>query len=178
MPRGTGTGRKISPYESKAQTERDLWVYCMSKPEKYLAFFRRAYTDAHDNRVRRSPGLVLSWHWPAFFFSFIWLLYRKQYALGLGFYAVNAGINVLIPGTSWHETVLWLATKAVVAINARPVYVEKAVRKIRAARMQRIPAREWEAHLQDIGGVSYLAALTAVLLWAGIVIFLLRLQYG
>ena len=77
----------------------------------------------------------------------------------------NTVISVLIPGTPWPELVLWLAIKSVVALNARAIYVEKAVTKIRKARAQQIPVREWEAHLQQIGGVSYLSAVLAVGLW-------------
>ncbi len=178
MATDTGTGPKILPHESLQQMERDLWVYCTSKPDKFLAYFRRAYAESPDGGVWRAPGLVLSWHWPAFFFSLIWLLYRKQYLLGLGFYAVNAGINVLIPGSPWPELVLWLATKAVVALNARSIYVDKAVKKIREARAQQIPVREWEAHLQYIGGVSYLAALLAIGLWIALAAFVISVTQG
>ena len=45
----------------------------MSAPEKYVAFFRRVYTDTPNDGVRRNPGLALSWNWPAFFITFPWL---------------------------------------------------------------------------------------------------------
>ncbi len=178
MSTSAGPGPKILPHESMQQMERDLWVYCTSKPDNFLAYFRRAYAESPDGGVWRPPGLVLSWHWPAFFFSLIWLLYRKQYLLGLGFYAVNAGINVLIPGSPWPEWVLWLATKVVVALNARSIYVEKAVSKIRKARAQQIPVREWEAHLQLVGGVSYFSAVLAVGLWMVLAAYAISVNYG
>lgn len=149
-----------------AQMERDLWVYCMSKPEKYLAFFQRAYTDTANDGVQRYPGLALSWNWPAFLFTFSWLFYRKQYLLGFLFFGINAAVFTLV-GDSLPQEVVALVLKFVIALNARPICVAKAVKKIREARARQIPVREWEAHLQLIGGVSHFAALVSFLVWAG-----------
>ena len=146
--------------------ERDLWVYCMSASEKYLAFFRLAYTDAPDGGVQRIPGLALSWNWPAFFVTFPWLLYRKQYLLGFLFFAINVGLGRLVPG-SLFLLVVWFLLKFVVAINAKSIYVGKAVKSIREARAQQVLVREWEAHLQLIGGVSHLGALLATAIIVG-----------
>ena len=45
MSANAGSGPKILPHESMKLMERDLWVYCTSKPDKFLAYFRRAYAD-------------------------------------------------------------------------------------------------------------------------------------
>ncbi len=142
--------------------ERDLWVYCMSASEKYLAFFRRVYTDTPNDGVQRYPGLALSWTWPAFFFTFPWLFFRKQYLLGFLFLGIITILGMLSPISDLFLLVIWIVLKFVVALNAKSIYVGKAVNKIREARTQRIPVREWEAHLQLIGGVSHLGALLAI----------------
>ena len=151
--------------------ERDLWVYCMSASEKYLAFFRRVYTDTPNDGVQRHPGLALSWNWPAFFFTFPWLFYRKQYLLGFLLIAINVGLGLLVPGKLFFLVVTWLVLKFVVAINAKSIYVHKAVTNIRKARALQIPVREWEAHLQHIGGVSHLGALLATAILVADTIF-------
>lgn len=142
--------------------ERDLWVYCMSASEKYLAFFRRVYTDTPSDGVQRYPGFALSWTWPAFFFTFPWLLFRKQYLLGFLFLGIITILGILSPISDLFLLVIWIVLKFVIALNAKSIYVGKAVTKIREARTRQIPVREWEAHLQLIGGVSHLGALLAI----------------
>ncbi|MCZ6587405.1 MAG: DUF2628 domain-containing protein [Alphaproteobacteria bacterium] len=134
----------------------------MSASEKYLAFFRRVYTDTPSDGVQRYPGFVLSWTWPAFFFTFPWLLFRKQYLLGFLFLGIITILGILSPISDLFQLVIWIVLKFVIALNAKSIYVGKAVTKIREARTRQIPVREWEAHLQLIGGVSHLGALLAI----------------
>ncbi len=136
----------------------------MSRPEKYLAFFHRAYTDTPEDGVQPIPSFILSWNWPAFLFTLPWLFYRKQYLYGFAFFGINAGIAFLAPTAQLFPFFVWLALKFLVAINARSLYVDKAVAKIRAARAERVPVREWEAHLQLIGGVSHFGTFLAIAL--------------
>ena len=93
------------------------------------------------------------------------MLYRKQYLLGFLFFALNFVVALLAPG-SLFPLVIWLVLKFVVAINAKSIYVDKAVNNIRKARAQQVLVREWEAHLQLIGGVSHLGALLAIAITA------------
>ena len=88
---------------------------------------------------------------------------------------INAGISFLAPTAELFQFAIWIALKFLVAINAQSMYVDKAVAKIRAARAQRIPVREWEAHLQLIGGVSHLGTFLgiALIVAEGIVTFMI-----
>lgn len=54
----------------------DMAVFIGSNAEKYLAKFRKFSANGQD-------AFAATWHWPAFFFSFLWLLYRKMYLWSL-----------------------------------------------------------------------------------------------
>ena len=94
------------------------------------------------------------------------MFYRKQYLLGFLFLGIGFGVaHLLALNVALFvllELVIWLVLKFVVALNARSIYVGKAVKNIREARTQQIPVREWDAHLQLIGGVSHLGGQLAI----------------
>ena len=101
--------------------ERDLRVYCMSAPDKYLEFFGRHYTDTPNDGVQRYPGSALSWNWPAFFFTFPWLLYRAQYLLGFLFLGIGVGLGFLAPVSDFFLLVICIVMKFVVALNSKSI---------------------------------------------------------
>ncbi|HUI44906.1 MAG TPA: zinc-ribbon domain-containing protein [Nitrospirota bacterium] len=65
-----------NPSSSSAAREEDLALFIGKNAEKYLIKFRKFAKNGEDS-------FVTTWHWPAFFFSFWWTLYRKLYGWAL-----------------------------------------------------------------------------------------------
>jgi Tfp pilus assembly protein PilE len=61
-----------NPYASSAVKEEDIALFIGKNAEKYLGKFRKFTQNGEDS-------FAATWHWPAFFFSFWWTLYRKLY---------------------------------------------------------------------------------------------------
>lgn len=88
-PRGgkgaTGSNLPLSPpprpgsKPAASKPDADLRLFIGKNADKYLkrfASFQKGTTD----------GFAVTWHWPAFFAPFWWLIYRKQYLLaGIAF---------------------------------------------------------------------------------------------
>lgn len=56
-------------------TEKEFAQFIGDNAEKYVPVFREFDKEGAHNK--------LSWHWPAFFFGFIWMAYRRMYAWAL-----------------------------------------------------------------------------------------------
>ena len=56
--------------------EEDYRAYLGPRADKYLLKFKRFTT-------KEEEGFALTWHWPAFFFGFWWMFYRKLYVWAL-----------------------------------------------------------------------------------------------
>lgn len=65
-----------------------------------------------------NPGFSATWHWPAFFFTPLWFLYRKLYG-----WALLSFITALIPFLNWLFRVGW-------AISANYLYYKHVQKKI------------------------------------------------
>ncbi len=71
-------GAKLSPFQAGSQDplelsvvkEEDFALFVGKNAEKYLGKFRKFTQNGEDI-------FAATWHWPAFFFSFWWTLYRK-----------------------------------------------------------------------------------------------------
>jgi hypothetical protein len=57
-------------------TQNEFARFIGDNAENYLPKFRKFNIDGDDN-------FVATWHWPAFFFGFIWIAYRRMYAWAL-----------------------------------------------------------------------------------------------
>lgn len=65
------TGQQ-GPFPGAAPNSEDLAVFIGKNSDAYLTKFRKFSEGGSDS-------FAATWHWPAFFFSFWWMLYRKLY---------------------------------------------------------------------------------------------------
>ena len=134
----------------------------------YLAYFERAEQRGY------AP---LSWHWPAFFLGFFWLLHRKQYqwACIAFFYPYLAAALSAVPALLGLEGLaletfflLLVAFRAIyLPLNANGIYYKWARQRMEAVREQqpgRVTAQA--SALSSAGGTHRIApwALGAALL--------------
>lgn len=63
-------------------TREDFVHFIGDDADKYLTKFRKFYADGRDK-------FAFTWHWPAFFFTFIWMAYRKLYGWALALFLLN-----------------------------------------------------------------------------------------
>ena len=122
---------KPSPLQIKT---KDFIFFIGPKSDKYLSKFKKFNITGVDK-------FSLTWHWPAFFFSFLWMLYRKLYL-----WALLAFVLSLIPYFGFLLWVVWGAT-------GNYIYYKNAKKKIlRLKTLQ--PASDLSISLRNIGGVN------------------------
>ena len=106
-------------------------------------------------------GFAFTWHWPAFFFGFWWLLYRKLYVWALVELALW-----LVPHLALPARFIWGAA-------ANYLYYLQAKRKINVFRNRSAPGLP-AITLAEIGGVNrwvwILAVLLALMIGAALVL--------
>ena len=103
----------------------------------------------------RDSSFKLTWHWPAFFFFFLWALYRKLWLWAAAYMVVGAGIMMLPrPGL---PSLIWLL---VWPLAANYIYYRQAIACTRKA----IADPENKTSYMNRGGVSKVAV------WGGIVV--------
>ena len=56
-------------------TEKEFARFIGHNADEYLPVFRRFDIQGGHNKI--------SWHWPAFFFGFLWMAYRRMYVWAL-----------------------------------------------------------------------------------------------
>ena len=65
-------------------------------------YYQRQFNRFEDSR---GSSFKLTWHWPAFFFFFLWALYRKLWLWAAAYMVVGAGIMMLprpgVPSLVW-----------------------------------------------------------------------------
>jgi hypothetical protein len=150
-------GQKVGPQTQgnlAVGTEEDYRAYLGPRADKYLLKFKRFFTKEED-------GFALTWHWPAFFFGFWWMLYRKLYVWALVALALWLIPHLALP--------VWFVWGAV----ANYLYFRQAKRKIGEYR-SRLNTALPAGTLNEIGGVNrwvwVLAVLFAVMIGAAIIL--------
>ena len=109
----------------------------------YLETFRRFH------RAGRNHFLI-TWHWPAFLFPFLWSLYRKLWGWSIVIFLVGI--------------VLWPFSNLVWAISANYLYFLRAQRAVRRAKRKDLDEEETLQWLVKRGGVSNEALMLAILI--------------
>ncbi len=125
--------------------EKDLALFIGKNADKYLSKFRR---------FRRGDGdaFEVAWHWPAFFLSFWWMIYRKMYGWA---------ILVLFLGCVPY---LGLVMMVVFGMSANYLYYRHAKRRVAEIRSRPGTDVELAAAIARAGGVNNVAAVVAPLL--------------
>ncbi len=131
--------------------ERDLHLFMGPRAEKYLGVFRRADFGFLGDKLRPRAGRgLLSWHWPAFLVPIPWLFYRKLYIEGAAILAVFMLVPLVLPAAGYSGA----AAAVVIAMIAKRLYVEHALKRIRHADTLGLAPQAREEYLRRAGGVS------------------------
>jgi Tfp pilus assembly major pilin PilA len=128
----------------------------------YLPKFRRF----------QSGGSRVSWHWGAFFVTFVWLLYRKMWLFAALYFLANWALTLLIgvvsaasPATGGITYLAYLALLfIVIPMYADALYYSHVRGQIRKAGIQSSDPQRQERILLAGGGTSGAIAVVVVLL--------------
>jgi len=145
----------ITPKPADNEEEHDLATFIGPKnTEYYLKRFRRMQS-----------GSNTSWHWPAFFITSFWLLYRKMWLVALGYIiglpiaiGILSGLLALAIGPV-NATLLSYLAYGVVALVVMPIfannmYWNRAEAKIAAINAKGLDAAGRERAIASAGGTN------------------------
>lgn len=116
-----------------------------------------------ERRVMAESGSRVSWNWPAFLFTFLWMAYRKMWALA----ALACVLAVVFSASlffSWLGLVLMLG----LGIYGNALYLGHARRKVTEVALAVPDASARLARLADTGGTSWPAAVVAFVAAVGL----------
>jgi hypothetical protein len=115
-------------------TEDEFAAFIRGKAQQYLLKFRKFSVDGNDH-------FVATWHWPAFFVGFWWLLYRKMYLWAFVYFFL-----LIIP---YANLAVWFT----LAISGNYLYYRFVKGKIlRVKTLQ--PSGDIVKTLSELGGVN------------------------
>jgi hypothetical protein len=113
--------------------------------------FHTLWLKTRDNMVVGKASAVWTWCWPAFFLSFAWFFYRKQWAIGAVLLLLPVGLALIFDLPSGGL----IGIGIVIAAQAKSFILQDAVSKI--ARIK--AAGGGEAEMAQAGGVSITGGL-------------------
>lgn len=122
-------------------TKKDFAAFVRTNVEKYLTKFAKFNTGGID-------GFKATWHWPAFFVPFWWLLYRKMY-----------GWAILAFFTGWIPYIGWFLLPIVWAITANYIYYRQTKRKLLEIKQLHPSPETQRAVIAVTGGVGNAALI-------------------
>lgn len=124
-------------------TEGDYAVFVGRNSEKYLPKFARFREAGIDN-------FKATWHWPAFFVPFWWMLYRKLYG-----WAVLAFFLGFIPYVGCIASIIW-------GLTGYYIYYKHAKKKLLEIKQLHPAAETQRAVITVTGGVGNAALITGI----------------
>ncbi len=154
----------ITPKPADNEEEHDLATFIGPKnTEYYLTRFRRI-----------ESGSGMSWHWPAFFITSFWLLYRKMWLVALGYIiglplvvTVLSGVLAVAIGPVNATIVSYLGYGAV-AFIVMPIFANSLYRGRAEAKVAAIDAKG----LDTTGRERAIASAGGTNLWLPIVLLI------
>ena len=136
-----------------ATDEQSSELYTALIGKKRLDYYLKRFESFDD----RGGGLIPSWNWAAFFFTWLWVLYRKMYAaffvvLGISviWAIIDATLSLDSPLYNLISIVLWLFC---FGIYGNALYYRHTIRKIAKARTTLPDAEKILSYIQSKGGV-------------------------
>jgi hypothetical protein len=133
--------------------ESDLALFVGKNADKYLPAFQKFTLGGADS-------FTATWHWPAFFFSFWWTLYRKLY-----------GWTLLVILLSCIPYVGFLAMIAS-GVSAKYIYYKHAKKKLLELKSLHVSEVERAAAVARAGGVNNVAVIVIPLMAIAIIAIL------
>lgn len=134
-----------TPSMSSVLTNDDFAIFVGNNSEKYLTKFAKFNIGGIDS-------FKLTWHWPAFFIPFWWLLYRKMY-----------GWAILALVTGWIPYIGWFLLPFVWAIIANYIYYRQAKKKLLEIKQLHPAIETQRAVITVTGGVGNAGLIIGVL---------------
>ncbi|MEO1244745.1 MAG: pilin [Pseudomonadota bacterium] len=165
----------VAPKPAGSEEEQDL-----------AAFVGPKNTEYYLERSRRiSAGNTVSWHWPAFFITLYWLLYRKMWAYAAAYFAIlflgAPGATALLALAIGPELadllvslVLLVVSLVVIPIYANKIYLGYAESKLAAIHAKDLDAETRQLKIASAGGT----ALWAPLLFLAFFLFIIFAAIG
>jgi hypothetical protein len=127
------------------EEERNFAAFIENNADKYLNKFKKFNISGVDR-------FSVSWHWPAFFVGFWWMLYRKLYL-----WALIAFVLLLIPVINILAWITW-------PMSANYIYYKHVKRRIAKFKASS-PSLHLPSSLPHVGGVNgWVATLGIVML--------------
>jgi hypothetical protein len=111
---GDGSGARV--------TEKEFARFIGDNADKYLQVFSRFDIEGVHNK--------LSWHWPAFFFGFLWMAYRRMYVWALVALFLECFIRYLAFDIIQHPIAAEASIRIVYGLIADYLYYRYAKKKI------------------------------------------------
>jgi type II secretory pathway pseudopilin PulG len=185
MPRG-GAGaapsqnRYAPPNEATVRQTRDEDAGLLTEAEAWGAIIGNSSTSYYLERFERlATGGSASWHWPALFVTWYWLLYRKMW-LGALIYFFAPGILMSILGAIAPKALApvvvllgWAAMFIVPAVMANGWYFRHCEKKIADVRARGGSKEQMLARMESVGGTSNIIVIIIGILGAIMVIGIL-----
>tara|TARA_Y100000588_G_scaffold201336_2_gene214942 strand:- start:2 stop:697 length:696 start_codon:yes stop_codon:yes gene_type:complete len=125
-----------------------LLVYVKRNPKPYAKTYLRM--------VEKRKLSLLTWSFPAFFFSFAWFFYRRMWVIGIVILALP---EILGQFSTEMATGALFAIPFVSGVMGEGLYLNRAFRRI--YRIDQSAETDEEKHIsvEDAGGVSYVGAM-------------------
>lgn len=148
--------------ESKANSKEALYKAVVG--QKNEDFYYQAFSKI-DNEGR----LTVTWNWPAFFFSFYWMLYRKMWYPAAGYFLAGLLLSFLAVATAGDgsgiteiDVVYLIGTFVVFPMYANVLYYNKCKELIVKARFNHPKPEEQISFLKLKGGTSNVVVVVAL----------------
>lgn len=153
-----------APNEPKADTPEDeeenefdeLMTFVAENTDAY----RLKFSELHDNDGR----FKVQWHWPAFFITVPWLIYRKMYIPIPVYFGISILLSLLLPPLV--QMIIGLAIPGLLGNYLYFVHARKKIGKIAATDMDRQHA------IANAGGVNSIPVTIAGSIAAGFLIWM------
>ncbi len=135
-----------------AEQSSELYTALIGK--KRLDYYLKRFESFDD----RGGGFIPSWNWAAFFFTGLWALYRKMYAvffvvLGISFISAIFNILAFISPTPPLGILIRVVLMIGFGIYGNALYYRHTIRKIAKARTTLPDAEKILSYIQFKGGV-------------------------
>lgn len=132
-------GARLAPESAGPVSEEEFAAFVGKNTDKYLGPFRKFAQDG--------DSFSATWHWPAFFFTFWWLIYRKMYLWLLALVLLGCvpyvGLLVMVG----------------FGISAKYLYYRHAKKKILELKSQTASDADRAAAIARAGGVNNVAVV-------------------
>ena len=138
-------------------SEEDFAHFIGKKADKYLRKFKKFNVGGVDK-------FAVTWHWPAFFFGFLWMLYRKLYLWALVAFILDIAISSLPYYFVLPMIIVW-------GMTGNYIYYKHAKKKILKLKTDQ-PSFDLSlmaASLRKMGGVNrWVPYIPVIIIIAGI----------